>query len=61
MSVLADRNVFSLFLLSLEAQLFHVNFEHVTHMVVDMTHTQVTGLMDVRTAHVCLVYLSVCL
>ena len=45
--MLADRNVFSLFVLNLEAQLFHVNFEHVTHMVVDMTHTQVMGLMDV--------------
>ena len=51
--MLADRNVFSLFVLNLEAQLFHVNFEHITHMVVDMTHTQVTGLMDVSGAHVC--------
>ena len=60
--VLADRNVFSLFVLNLEAQLFHVNFEHITHMVVDMTHTQVTGLMDVSGAHVCVrVCVRVCL
>ena len=50
LALLADRNVFSLFLLNLEAQLFHVNFEHITHMVVDMTHTQVTGLMDMLIA-----------
>ena len=46
---LTSRNNFSLFVMNLEGQLFHANFEHLTGVMMKMTQGQLLGYREVCT------------
>ena len=49
MFTLTSRNNFSLFVMNLEGQLFHANFEHLTGVMMKMTQGQLLGYREVGT------------
>jgi hypothetical protein len=46
--LIGNRNNFSLFVLNLEGQLFHANFEHLTRVMMEFTEGQLFGYKEVR-------------
>lgn len=48
--LIGNRNNFSLFVLNLEGQLFHANFEHLTRVMMEFTEGQLFGYKELVTA-----------